>query len=91
MEVGLDVLKEAGQEDSRNGHTSVTIARVLAVVEPSDERPESDIDRSRKRTSVYPVQLIGLRIVKGNEVIAGVVFSKGRLQRGVRWKDEQPD
>ena len=22
MEVGLDILKEAGQEDSRNGHTS---------------------------------------------------------------------
>ena len=38
MEVGLDVLKEAGQEDSRNGHTSVAIARVLAVVEPSDEK-----------------------------------------------------
>ena len=38
MDVGLDVLKEAGQEDSRNGHTSVAVARVLAVIESLDEK-----------------------------------------------------
>ena len=38
MEVGLDVLKEAGKDDSRNGRTSVAIAGVLAVVVSSDEK-----------------------------------------------------